>query len=46
MNNDNIEIDYDKIDSVRGMDITIVTSTHDNEQAKLLLSKFNLPFIK
>jgi large subunit ribosomal protein L5 len=40
------EIDYDKIDTIRGMDITIVTSSRTDEQAKLLLCKFNLPFTK
>ncbi len=39
------EIDYDRIDAIRGMDITIVTSTDSNAHAKSLLSKMNLPFI-
>ncbi len=38
------EINYDKIDVIRGMDITIVTSAMNNEEGKLLLSGFNLPF--
>ena len=38
------EIDYDKIDKIRGMDITIVTTAQTDEEAKLLLSGFNLPF--
>ena len=38
------EINYDKIDKIRGMDITIVTTAKTNEEAKLLLSGFNLPF--
>ena len=38
------EINYDKIDAIRGMDITIVTSASTNEEGKLLLSGFNLPF--
>lgn len=38
------EINYDKIDVMRGMDITIVTSAMNNEEGKLLLSGFNLPF--
>lgn len=38
------EINYDKIDVIRGMDITIVTSAATNEEGKLLLSGFNLPF--
>ncbi len=38
------EINYDKIDKIRGMDITIVTTANTNEEAKCLLSGFNLPF--
>lgn len=38
------EINYDKIDVIRGMDITIVTSAKTNEEGKFLLSGFNLPF--
>ena len=38
------EIDYDKIDSNRGMDITIVTSAATNEQGKALLDAFGFPF--
>lgn len=38
------EIDYDKIDTVRGLDITIVTSAQTNKEAKFLLSGFHLPF--
>jgi large subunit ribosomal protein L5 len=38
------EINYDKIDKIRGMDITIVTTAQTDEEAKLLLSGFNLPF--
>ena len=37
------EIDYDKIDKVRGMDITFTTSAATNEEAKALLMAFNLP---
>jgi large subunit ribosomal protein L5 len=37
------EIDYDDIDSVRGMDITIVTSARDDEQGRALLSALGLP---
>ncbi len=40
------EINYDKIDKVRGMDITIVTTAKTNEEAKALLSGFNMPFRK
>lgn len=38
------EIDYDKIDANRGMDITIVTSAATNEQGKALLDAFGFPF--
>jgi large subunit ribosomal protein L5 len=38
------EIDYDKIDQLRGMNITIVTSTKNNLEAKALLEAFYFPF--
>lgn len=38
------EIDYDKIDQPRGMDITIVTTAHTDQQGKALLDAFNFPF--
>ncbi|MEQ9042687.1 MAG: 50S ribosomal protein L5 [Alphaproteobacteria bacterium] len=38
------EIDYDKMDQIRGMDITIVTTAKTDEEAKALLKGFNLPF--
>src|SRR3954464_12060220 len=38
------EIDYDKIDAPRGMDITIVTTAATNEQGKALLDAFGFPF--
>lgn len=37
------EIDYDKIDKIRGMDICITTSAKNNEEAQLLLRAFNFP---
>ena len=40
------EIDYDKIDKVKGMDVTIVTSTDKNKEAKSLLKAFNFPLNK
>ncbi len=40
------EIDFDKIDHTRGMDITIVTTAQTNEEGKALLSAFNFPFKK
>lgn len=39
------EIDYDKIDQVRGMDITIVTTAKTDEEAKALLKGFAMPFV-
>ncbi|MBX2824487.1 MAG: 50S ribosomal protein L5 [Gammaproteobacteria bacterium] len=38
------EIDYDKIDTLRGMDITITTSAKSDAEALSLLQKFNFPF--
>jgi large subunit ribosomal protein L5 len=38
------EIDYDSIDRVRGMDITIVTTAETDEHARRLLSSFGFPF--
>ena len=40
------EIDYDKVDKMRGMDIVFVTTANTNEEAKELLTAFNMPFIK
>ena len=37
------EIDYDNLDELRGMDITIVTSARNDQQGLELLKKFNLP---
>jgi len=37
------EIDYDKIDKLRGLDICITTSARTNEEAKLLLKAFDFP---
>jgi large subunit ribosomal protein L5 len=37
------EIDYDKIDVLRGMDITITTTARNNEEARALLTAFNFP---
>jgi large subunit ribosomal protein L5 len=39
------EIDYDKIDSVRGMDIIICTTAKSDQEAKALLKAFEMPFI-
>ena len=38
------EIDYEKIDSIRGLDISISTSAKNDEEARLLLEEFNFPF--
>ena len=38
------EIDYDKIDAIRGMDITITTTAKNDEEALALLKAFNFPF--
>jgi len=40
------EIDYDKIDKIRGMDIIIVTTAKTDEEARTLLSLFGMPFSK
>lgn len=38
------EIDYDKVDTTRGMDITIVTTATTNDHGRALLAAFNFPF--
>jgi len=38
------EIDYDKIDKIRGMDITICTSAKTNDEGRALLKQFSMPF--
>lgn len=38
------EIDYDKIDKIRGMDIVITTDARDDEKGRALLKAFNFPF--
>jgi large subunit ribosomal protein L5 len=40
------EIQYDQIDQIRGMDITISTSARDDKQGRALLEAFNFPFRK
>ena len=40
------EIDYDKVDRVRGMDITITTSAQTDDEGRALLEAFNFPFKK
>ncbi|MBK1645124.1 50S ribosomal protein L5 [Thiocapsa imhoffii] len=38
------EIDYDKVDALRGLDITITTSARTDEEGRALLEAFNFPF--
>ncbi|MCQ2609227.1 MAG: 50S ribosomal protein L5 [Lachnospiraceae bacterium] len=40
------EVEFDKIDKVRGMDIIIVTTANTDNEAKALLEEFNMPFKK
>lgn len=40
------EIDYDKVNRVRGMDIVIVTTAQTDEESKALLTQFGMPFRK
>lgn len=40
------EIDYDKVDKIRGMDIVVCTSADNDDEARALLKEFNFPFRK
>lgn len=40
------EIEYDKVDKVRGMDVVFVTTAKTDEEARYLLTLFNMPFSK
>lgn len=40
------EIDYDKVDRVRGLDITITTTAKSDDEGRALLAAFNFPFRK
>ena len=40
------EVDYDQIDRIRGMDITLVTSAKTDAEAKALLESFDFPFVR
>ena len=40
------EINFDKVDKIRGMDVTIVISNNNKDQSLALLEEFNFPFIK
>jgi large subunit ribosomal protein L5 len=37
------EIDFDKVDAMRGMDITITTSARNNDEGRALMRAFNFP---
>jgi large subunit ribosomal protein L5 len=38
------EIDYDRVEKIRGMDIVVCTTAHSDEEAKALLAEFDFPF--
>lgn len=38
------EIDYDKVDKIRGMEITVVTTANTDEEARRLLALMDMPF--
>ena len=40
------EIEYDKVDKVRGMDVCFVTTAKTDEEARELLKLFSMPFAK
>ena len=40
------EIDYDKVDEIRGLDVVIATTAHNDEEGRELLSAFGLPFTR
>ena len=40
------DIEYDKVDKVRGMDVIFVTTANTDEEARELLAQFNMPFAK
>lgn len=40
------EINYDRVDKIRGLNVTIVTSAKNNDQARILLAEMGLPFRK
>ncbi len=41
-----VTIEYDKVDKVRGMDVIFVTTAKTDEEARELLTQFNMPFTK
>lgn len=40
------EIDYDKVDKIRGLDVCVVTTARSDEEARVLLDGFDMPFAK
>ena len=38
------EVDYDKVDKIRGLDVVVVTTAKTNEESRALLKGFNMPF--
>ena len=40
------EIEYDKVDKIRGMDVIFVTTAKTDEEARELLTQFNMPFAR
>ncbi len=40
------EIDYDKVDKVRGLSVTVVTTAETDEEARALLARLGMPFVK
>ncbi|MCE5258600.1 MAG: 50S ribosomal protein L5 [Chloroflexi bacterium] len=41
-----VEIDYDKVDAVRGLEVTIVTTAHSDAEARYMLELLGMPFAK
>ena len=41
-----VEVDYDQIDRVRGMEISVVTSARTDEEGRALLEMFGMPFAR
>ena len=40
------EIDYDKIDKIRGMEVSIITTAHNDDESRQLLQMLGMPFRK
>ena len=40
------EVDYDKIDKIRGLEVTVVTTATSDEEARALLTELGMPFVK